>query len=97
MADYAWSQSNCRPDVWWYGYPGQGSYYWTQRFGQYWVGGIIHQRYAENRYECGGLGAPVKHYQWLSEFGQYGTWFEGGAITVDGVVHWGDWGQTVGR
>lgn len=100
MADNAWSQSGCRTDVWWYGVPGQGSYYWTARFGQYWVGGGVYQRFAAARYECGGLGAPVKEYQWLSEFGAYGMWFEFGAIYYSGGawrVAYGNYGQTAGR
>lgn len=100
MADNAWSQSTCRADVWWYGVPGSGCWYWTQRFGQYWVSGGVHQTYANNGWECGWLGAPVKSYQWLSEFSAYGQWFEGGAIYyANGSwrVFQGDMGQTAGR
>ena len=100
MADNSWSQSGCRSDVWWYGVPGQGSYLHTARFGTYWVGAGIYQRYAALGYECGWLGAPVKAYQWLSEFSAYGQWFEGGAIAyVSGGwrAYPGDWGQTAGR
>lgn len=100
MADNAWSQSTCRGDVWWYGVPGQGTHYWTARFGQYWVGGGVYQRYAAAGYECGNLGPPVKAYQWLSEFGAYGQWFEGGAIYYSGGqwrIALGDYGQTAGR
>ena len=100
MADNEWSQSTCRSDVWWYGVPGSGTHYWTQRFGQYWVGGGIYQTYAAVVWECGGLGAPVKAYQWLSEFGAYGMWFEGGAIYYSGgrwKIGWGDFGQTANR
>lgn len=100
MADNAWSQSGCRSDVWWYGIPGSGCYYWTARFGQYWVGGGVYQKYASLGFECGGLGAPVKEYQWLSEFSAFGMWFQGGAIYFSGGqwrVGWGDYGQTAGR
>jgi hypothetical protein len=98
VADGAWSVGGCgRNDVWYYGYPNQGAYYWTQRFGMYWVGGVYHQRYAQSGYECGGLGAPVKDVGFLSEFGRQGQWFEGGAITDDGVIRWGNSGQSAGR
>lgn len=99
MADYEWSQSGCRSDVWWYGVPGAGSYQWTQRWGQYWIGGGIYQKFAALGYECGGLGPPVKEYQWLSEFGAWGMWFEGGAIYYSNGwnVAWGNYGQTHGR
>ena len=100
MADYAWSQSECRGDVWWYGVPGEGCHYWTERFGQYWVGGGVYQIYVSERWECGALGPPVKPYQWLSEFGAYGQWFEGGAIFYSGSqwgVALGDYGQTANR
>jgi hypothetical protein len=99
VADNAWSQSTCRGDVYWYGVPGAGSYLWTQRFGTYWVGGGVYAKFAAVGYECGGLGAPVKEYQWLSEFSAYGQWFQGGAIYYQGgwKVAWGDYGQTAGR
>jgi hypothetical protein len=100
VADGSWSQSTCRADVWWWGVPGQGTHYWTQRFGQYWVGGGVYQRYAAAGYECGNLGPPVKVYQWLSEFGAYGQWFAGGAIYFSGGqwrIAFGDYGQTAGR
>ncbi len=80
--------------------PGQGTHYWTQRFGQYWVGGGLYQTYAAERFECGRLGPPVKAYQWLSEFGAFGMWFQGGAIYFLGGrwrVAPGDFGQTAGR
>lgn len=100
MADGAWSQSGCRSDVWWYGYPGQGSYYWTQRFGQYWVSGGVHAKYGQVLYECGMLGAPVKNYGWISEFSTNGQWFEGGCIIwQQGAwqIKVGNWGQTAGK
>lgn len=108
MADYEWSVSGCccptRPDVWWKGYPGSGSYYHTDRYGTYWVGGGVHTTYAWHNYECGTnavrLGAPVKEYQWLGEFGAYGQWFEFGAIFYKNggwQVRIGNWGQTAGR
>ncbi len=100
MGDNAWSWSTCNPAVQWYGVPGAGSYYWTQRYGQYWVGGGVYQRYASAGFECGGLGAPVKEYQWLSEFAAYGMWFQFGAIYYQGgswKIAFGDWGQTAGR
>jgi hypothetical protein len=100
MADYAWSQSVCRPDVLWYGIPGQGTWYYTERFGQHWVGGGIYQRYAQAGWECGNLGPPVKDYQYLSEFGAYGMWFQFGAIWFNGQ-YWsitiGDYGQNANR
>lgn len=100
MADYEWSTSGCRPDVQWYGIPGAGSYQHTDRFGTYWIGGGIYQKFAEAGYECGGLGPPVKEYQWLSEFGAWGMWFEGGAIYYSGGawrIVFGNYGQTHGR
>lgn len=100
MADGSWSASGCRPDVWWYGYPGQGSYYWTQRWGQYWVSGGVHVKYGQVAYECGMLGAPVKAYGWISEFSTNGQWFEGGCIVWqdrDWKVKVGSFGQTAGR
>jgi hypothetical protein len=99
VADGAWSTSGCRADVKWYGYPGQGAYYWTARFGTIWVG-ATHATYAATGYECGGLGAPVKPYQWLTEFAAYGQWFEGGAIFYRSgrwQVAYGNFGQTAGR
>lgn len=100
MGDKFWSWSTCRPDVMWYGVPGEGSHLWTQRFGQYWVGGGVYQRFAAAGYECGPLGPPVKAYQWLSEFAAYGQWFQGGAIFYKNGA-WqmvtGDFGQTAGR
>ncbi len=93
MGDNAWSWSTCNPAVQWYGVPGAGSYYWTQRYGQYWVGGGVYQRYASAGFECGGLGAPVKEYQWLSEFAAYGMWFQFGAIYYQG----GSWKIAFGR
>lgn len=100
MADNAWSQSGCDGSVWWYGVPGAGCYYWTERYGQYWVGGGIYQKYASAGYECGALGPPVKEYQWLSEFAAYGQWFLGGAIYYSNGA-WrmvlGQYGQTTGR
>jgi hypothetical protein len=104
VADGAWSASRCRPDVLWWGVPGAGTWYWTARFGQYWVGGVVYQLYAQNGYECGGLGAPVKPYGFISEFGGggEGVWFEGGAIvyrydTRRWHVYGGLYGQTAGR
>ncbi len=100
MGDRSWTWSTCNPQVQWYGIPGQGTYYWTARFGTYWVGGGVYQRYASANWECGSLGAPVKEYQWLSEFGAYGQWFEFGAIYYSGGawrVAYGDYGQTAGR
>jgi hypothetical protein len=100
VADGAWSYSTCRPDVQWYGVPGQGSHLYTVRFGQYWVGGGVYQAFAAARWECGALGPPVKAYQWLTEFGAYGQWFEGGAIFYRSgrwQVVYGNYGQTAGR
>lgn len=103
MADGAWSASGCRPDVWWWGIPGQGTWYWTARYGQYWVGGIVYQIFAAHGYECGGLGAPVKPYGFISEFGGgEGVWFEGGVIVYRYDIRaWrtygGNFGQTAGR
>jgi hypothetical protein len=102
MGDNAWTTSTCRSDVMWYGVPGQGTYYWTARYGQYWVGGGLYQRYSapDIRWECGPLGAPVKEYQWLSEFSAYGMWFQFGAIYYKNgawQVAFGNYGQTAGR
>lgn len=100
MADNAWSYSGCRPDCQWYGIPGQGAYYYTRRFGQYWVSGSIHAKYGTVLYECGMLGVPVKNAGWISEFGGAGQWFEGGCIvSVNGtlVIKVGEFGQTAGR
>lgn len=100
MADNEWSQSTCRGDVWWYGVPGSGTHYWTARFGQYFVGGGVYQKYAGAGWECGGLGPPVKAYQWLSEFAAYGQWFEGGAIYYSAGawrIAFGQYGQTTNR
>ncbi len=100
MADGAWSWSTCNASVQWYGVPGQGCHYWTARYGQHWVGGGIYQRYAAAGWECGGLGPPVKAYQWLSEFASYGQWFLGGAIYFSGGqwrTVYGNFGQTAGR
>lgn len=100
VADNSWSESTCKAGIWWYGVPGQGCYYWTQRYGQYWVGGGVYQSYAAAGYECRQLGEPVKNYQWLSEFSAYGQWFLGGAIYyAGGTWHtvYGDWGQVAGR
>jgi hypothetical protein len=95
-----WSTDPCRPDVYWYGISGQGCWYWTQRFGQYWVSGGIHQKYGQVLYQCGMLGTPVKTAGFLSEFNAQGQWFEGGAIYWNGrewVIFVGDKGQTYGR
>ncbi len=100
MAERAWSQSGCRADIWWYGINGQGCWYWTQRYGQYWVSGGLHQKYGQVAYECGMLGVPVKSYGWISEFGGNGQWFVGGCIVwMNGqwVIKVGNWGQTAGR
>lgn len=99
MADGAWSTSGCRPDVMWYGFPGQGCYYWTQRFGIRWVGSDW-ATYAAWAFECGVLGPPVKDFEFLSEFGAAGQWFQNGAIYFKNgawKVATGDYGQTAGR
>lgn len=96
----------CRNDVEWKGYAGLGSYY-RSRFGEYWVGGGVYQRYAATgRYECYGhpfLGAPVKAYGWIQEMnygrGCWGQWFENGAIGYhDGQwrIMYGNYGQAGG-
>lgn len=96
----------CRNDVEWKGYSGVGSYY-RSRFGEYWVGGGVYQRYAATgRYECYGhpfLGAPVKAYGWIAEMnygrGCWGQWFENGAIGYhDGAwrIMYGNYGQRGG-
>lgn len=66
--DGEWSQSGCsgpyytsRPDVWWYGVPGQGSYYmwlYHNNNAARWVGTGFYQKYAQQGHECGWLGAP---------------------------------------
>lgn len=99
MSDNAWSQSGCRSDVWWYGVPGQGCWYWTARFGQHWVGSPL-GTYAAWQWECGALGAVVKDYEFLTEFAAAGQWFEGGAIYFKNGqwrVVIGNFGQTAGR
>ncbi len=102
MADGSWSQSGCqpsRPDVWWFGFPGQGCYYWTFRFGQHWVGSNL-ALYAAWNHECGQLGPPVKDFEFLTEFGAAGQWFEHGAMYFKfGTWHVviADYGQTAGR
>lgn len=104
MGNGFWSWSSCRPDCQWYGVPGSGCWYWTQRFGQYWVSGGVHVKYGQVAYECGMLGVPVKSYGWISEFSNNGQWFEGGCIVwqfQNGSWQWvvkvGNWGQTGGR
>lgn len=104
MADGAWSVSSCRPDVQWYGVPGAGSHVYTARYGQYWVGGGVYQKWKEWGYECGVLGPPVKAYGWIQEMnynrGCYGQWFENGAIGYHDRkwnVMAGNYGQTAGR
>ncbi len=100
MADNAWSLSGCgRSDVWYYGIPGSGCWYWTARYGTYWVGSDLGP-YGAQGWECGALGAPVKAYEYLTEFGAAGQWFEHGALYYkNGAWHeaLGDYGQTAGR
>jgi hypothetical protein len=99
VGDGYWSWSGCRSDVQWYGFPGQGAYYNTARFGTHWVG-PTHSTYHDWGYECGALGAPVKDYEYLTEFAAAGQWFEGGAIYYkNGGWHvaLGNFGQTAGR
>lgn len=102
MADNAWGPSGCqpnRPDVWYYGVPGQGCWYWTARFGQHWVGSPL-GTYGRWNWECGALGPPVKDFEFLSEFGAAGQWFQSGAIYFKNgawKVAIGDYGQTAGR
>lgn len=108
VADYAWSRGTCQPqpdeEFWWYGLPGQGTWVWTARFGQYWVGGTIYQLWQAQGYECGGMGTAVKsassdfYLQWPG--GSDGQWFKGGAIVrINGTwqYRWGDYGQYAGR
>lgn len=102
MGDGYWSQSGCnvngntRPDVWWYGVPGQGSWYWrpgNANPGPYFVGGPIYANFAVGGYECGGAGAPTAPeifctgmaYTYLSS-----QRFEGGSfvVTLDHVGHY---------
>lgn len=100
MADNAWSVSTCNPTVQWYGVPGAGTHYYTARYGQYWVGGGVYQKYRTIGAECGNYYVPVKPYGWVSEFNAYGQWFVGGAIVYIGgqwVTRDGDYGQTAGR
>lgn len=104
MADNAWSQSGCRPDVWIYGVPNQGAYAWTARFGMYWVTGGVYQAWKSQGFECGLAGPPVKESGWIAEMnygrGCVGQWFENAAIGFhDGAWHimYGQYGQTAGR
>ena len=105
MGDRSWSWSTCNPLCMWYGVPGEGTRYWTSRFGEYWVGGFVYQWYSWHNYECtnGTLGVPVKAYGPISEFGGgVGQWFERGCIiykyATQGVgVYVGAYGQTAGR
>ncbi len=83
----------------WYGFPGQGCYYWTARFGVQWVGSTW-ATFKAWGFECGALGPPVKDFEFLSEFGAAGQWFQFGAIYFkNGAwrVTIGDYGQTAGR
>lgn len=101
MGDNTWTWSTCNPLVQWYGIPGSGTWYWTARFGQHWVGGGVYQTYASRQWECGQLGPPVKDYGFISEFGGgFGQWFEGGCIIFRlgaWTVYIGNYGQTAGR
>lgn len=105
MGEGFWSYG-CRNDVEYKGYSGLGSYY-RSRYGTYWVGGGVYQKFASVGYECyvyPFLGAPVKDYGWVQEMnygrGCYGQWFENGAIGYhDGQwrIMYGNYGQTAGR
>lgn len=111
QGDNAWTQSPCRPDVWIYGVPGQGSWTWHARWGTFWVGGGVYQawknqgyEWKNQGYECGILGPAVKAYGWIAEmnYGQGcpGQWFEGGAVGYhNGAwrIMYGNYGQTAGR
>lgn len=104
MGEGFWS-NGCRSDVEYKGFSGIGSYY-RSRFGEWWVGGGVYQKYASVGYECyvePFLGAPVKAYGWIAEMnygrGCWGQWFENGAIGYhDGAwrVMYGRYGQTGG-
>ena len=104
MGNGFWS-NGCRSDVEYYGYPGLGAYY-RSRFGTWWVGGGVFQKFASVGYECHVnpfLGAPVKAYGWIAEAnygrGAYGQWFENGAVVYhDGAwrIMYGRYGQTGG-
>lgn len=94
MGDGYWTQSTCRGDVWWWGVPGSGTWYWTARFGTQWVGGTVYQYYAAWGWECGQLGPPINPYGWVDQFGGgYGQWFENGCI----VYAYGAWRVYVGQ
>lgn len=104
MGEGFWS-NGCRSDVEYKGFSGLGSYY-RSRFGEWWVGGGVYQKYASVGYECyvnPFLGAPVKPYGWIAEMnygrGCYGQWFENGAIGYhDGAwrIMYGNYGQRGG-
>lgn len=101
MGDHYWSQSGChgpvyqdRPDVWWYGIPGQGSWYYrpgaSYGAGPWFVSGPVYQNFAAGGYECGGAGAPTD-YEHLCSSGQISSWqrFEGGRfVVIAGVAHY---------
>ncbi len=56
--------------------------------------------YAAQGFECGALGPPVKDFEFLTEFGAAGQWFEFGALYFKNGA-WrtaiGNYGQTAGR
>lgn len=104
MGEGFWS-FGCRNDVEFKSYKGLGSYL-RSRFGEWWVGGGVYQKFAAIGYECRVqpfIGAPVKAYGWIAEMnygkGCWGQWFENGAIGYhDGAwrVMYGDFGQRGG-
>lgn len=95
FGDGFWS-IGCRPDVQWYGFPGQGSYYRWNNGPMRWVGGGVWSKYRDMGFECGPLGPPVKDYGWIAEMnygrGCFGQWFANGAIGY----HDGRWNVMLG-
>ena len=101
MGDNFWSVSGCnlnghtRPDVWWYGRPGLGCWYYRPNAasdkGPWWVSGPIHANFAAGGHECGGAGAPTDAEK-VCNSGPYRRWqrFEGGRFVVDNanVAHY---------
>jgi hypothetical protein len=88
--DGFWSQSGCRPDISWYGYPGQGAYYrYNNSYPWWWVGGTFNYSYGRWGWECGMLGGPVGD-EFTPSNNAYARQqnFEGGFVYKDGFNYW---------